>query len=812
MESSGGRGSHHVTTTTSPSRPDPPQPGRLTSAQRSQQRSKVYDVSVPQKPTTTFPQGQGQALSFLAVAQAANTSKQSSNRSAVPEHRTTNSLPARASLSVSSTSGQGESKKSQNEGKKGHGDTKKGQLNSASIAQIANSVKEQNVASTKSSSEKVKYDTHPGPHKSGQKSKSAANQKAKTINRSEEYGVPSKAKRTESLPKSQSDFIVDHFPASPKSKVPLKSKSQDKTSETKRQSSEHLPSSESHRKHGRQSKNSSRDDIESVSNDKSKQSVVKPVKSASVDSTLSGKKSADVQKLSGDHSQSNSRTNSSGDKRDEVLSERSQSKKFAFVNKETSFNVITEQPRNIQKRMSKDAGNKPLVVGLDSVVLPKVQSSVPVLNHHKHDPRRTLKKQATSSSSGLSLESVATTATRLEDVHIDLSEIREDQGYKAVHSTDGIQVQVGIPSAPYERIMHVTGKSMCLSCAGLLLLLFGSLLTFGPVLVSVLVLVPLCLLVKRICDVCCCCRYCGHCCSFCCTEHVTQTEQLWLQKSPSSCPVVQSLVILQHGLDIDRIRDLINARLISAEDRRGNRLYPRFTQRIVSFCCGYAWVTDRRFIISNHIFDISLHLRSLEDLQEYVSDMASHPLPMEYPLWDIQIYQNFGPQRDTVLLFRMHPCMTDGVSMIRILQQALVDSQDVVPRPFHHGIGPAFLGTFRAFFFGPLLFCYKYLCLKNDFNLLHGNHVHPSGEMAIAWSAPFSIHAATRIKQVRISYISGFLLDGHSDAFPKNTIFIKSLAAQNIVLISTSACSCCLVLIGMWWTSVVEQANDRSSD
>ncbi|XP_041354715.1 uncharacterized protein LOC121372465 [Gigantopelta aegis] len=742
MERSGGRGSHHASSTT-PSRSDPAQAAKVNPSQRSQQRSKIYDVSVPSKQTATFPQGQDQGLSFLAIAQAASN-RPSSSKPSVPEHKTSNSLPARASLNVSSSSGQG--------------DSKTGQANPASIAQLANSLKEQSVASsTKSkshgaSSEKVKYDTHPGSHKSGQKSKSAANQKSKTIIRSEEYGVPAKAKRPENLPKSQSDFIAEHFPASPKSKVHFKSKSQDKTNEVKRQSSEPLPPSELHKKSGHKSKSSSRDDIESVSNEKTKQSVIKPKRSASVDSTLSGnKKSADAQKSSSDHSQSNSRTKSSSGKTDEVLSEGSvPKKKITFTNKDSSsFSVITEQPSSIQKRFSKDGGNKTVIIGLDSVVAPKVQTSVPVLNHHKqHEPKKTLKKQATSSSSGVSLESVATTATRLDDVHVDLTEIVEDQGYKPVHSTEGIQVQLGIPSAPYHRIVHVTTRSICLSCAGALLLLLGSLLMFGPVLVLVIVLVPLCLLVKRLCDVCCCCRYCGHCCSFCCTEHVSQTEQIWLQKSPSSCPVVQSLVILQHGMDIDRIRDLINARLISAEDRRGNRLYPRFTQRIVPFCCGYAWVNDRRFIISNHIFDITLRLRSLEDLQEYIADMASHPLPMEYPLWDIQIYQNFGPQRDTVLLFRMHPCMTDGISMIQILQQALVDSQDVVLRPFHRGIGPAFLGTFRAFFFGPLLFCYKYLCLKNDFNLLHGNHVHPSGEMAIAWSAPFSIRAATRIKQV----------------------------------------------------------------
>ncbi|XP_046326225.2 uncharacterized protein LOC124110828 [Haliotis rufescens] len=340
---------------------------------------------------------------------------------------------------------------------------------------------------------------------------------------------------------------------------------------------------------------------------------------------------------------------------------------------------------------------------------------------------------------------------RPEEVHIDMSRVSDNP--RSVHSTsEGFQrhfVRLGFPSAPFRRIVHVTSKSVCFNCCTTFLLLLVSLLLFGPVVILVALMVPVCVIVKRMCDVCYCCRFCNHCCAFCCNEHLSSSESIWLHKSSNANPVVvQSLIIIQAGLDTDRIRDLINARVITAEDRRGNKLYPRFSEKIVPFCCGYAWVDDYHFFINNHVFNASVRLSSLEDLQEYISEMASKPLPEDHPLWEIQVYHNFGPQRDTALLFRMHPSMTDGVSMIRILQEALVDSQGVSPPSSPLGSGPAFLGTFRAFLFGPLTFCCKYLCMREDFNLLHGRHVHPSGDMIVAWSAPFSMRSATRIKQV----------------------------------------------------------------
>ena len=138
--------------------------------------------------------------------------------------------------------------------------------------------------------------------------------------------------------------------------------------------------------------------------------------------------------------------------------------------------------------------------------------------------------------------------------------------------------------------------------------------------------------------------------------------------------------------------------------------------------------------------------------------MASEPLSLERPLWEVQVLHNFREPRDTVLLLRLHLAVADGASMVRLLQQALVDTQKLPLPKAGFGAEAANMSPLKAFFFGPVTFCRRYLFAHNDFNLLHGPHVHPSGEMAVAWSEPFSLSAAVRVKQVARCTLSELLV------------------------------------------------------
>ncbi|CAG5127576.1 unnamed protein product, partial [Candidula unifasciata] len=169
---------------------------------------------------------------------------------------------------------------------------------------------------------------------------------------------------------------------------------------------------------------------------------------------------------------------------------------------------------------------------------------------------------------------------------------------------------------------------------------------------------------------------------------------------------------------------------------------------VVDFGCGRAWVTDNHFVLSKHVYNMPGYIENLEDLQNFVSKMAGEPVSPDHPLWEIQVLHNFREPRDTVLLFRMHLCMTDGESLIQILEDALVDSQKICHQKREFSRQASNVSALRILFGGPVTFLTKYFFRRPDYNLLHGAHICPSGEMVVAWSEPFSLSAAMRIKQV----------------------------------------------------------------
>ena len=221
--------------------------------------------------------------------------------------------------------------------------------------------------------------------------------------------------------------------------------------------------------------------------------------------------------------------------------------------------------------------------------------------------------------------------------------------------------------------------------------------------------------------------------------------------------IVQSLVTLENGIDVIRIRDLIHARLISAEGKSGEKLYPRFTQKIVPLYTGYAWTNDEDFSIGNHVYVMPNGVRTKEDLQQFASEMSTKMLPRDRPLWEMHIQSDFGEDKDTVVLFRIHPSLTDGISLVQILFSSVVDSQTVScqlkPR---FGRSAYVFNAMRAFIIGPVVFLHKWIFMRRDYNLIHGPEL--SGKKVVAWSEPFSLAQATRIKQVTRSTLNDILL------------------------------------------------------
>ena len=309
------------------------------------------------------------------------------------------------------------------------------------------------------------------------------------------------------------------------------------------------------------------------------------------------------------------------------------------------------------------------------------------------------------------------------------------------------------PSSPFHRLVSPIIRKSWWRKIGFVVYMCLAFMVFCPVAALLLVLFPLCLFLK--CFLNCCCTCCTVNTQGCCVcgQRVSVTERFWIQNELQSPQVVQSLIIVEYGLSVPQIVNLVNNRLVLAKDESGTRLYPKFTQKIVPTCSDYIWQEDTSFFIHNHVFAMPKGIESLEDLQDYISDLASRPMVFEQPLWEVHVLTDFGEVRDTVILFRMHPCVADGVSMVKILYKSIADVDSVTT------VQPALsksscVDALRSVIDAPISFISKFLSPKPDFNLLHGSHIHLSNKKVVTWSEPFSLADATKIKQVSRSTLN----------------------------------------------------------
>ena len=205
---------------------------------------------------------------------------------------------------------------------------------------------------------------------------------------------------------------------------------------------------------------------------------------------------------------------------------------------------------------------------------------------------------------------------------------------------------------------------------------------------------------------------------------------------------------------------LIN-RLISSNSRRGSnvgqKLFPRFSQIIISHFSGLMWIDHVDFSIDDHVREIPRHIQSDEDLQSYVSTLISSALPSTRPLWQLH-FKNRSSSRpnDSILVFLYHPVLSDGISLLRILLRHIVDNRttqlDIKPR-FAGRHGEQIFNYIRSYLFGHLLLLKKVFWNSSRENFLRDlrksrTTEQSTGERIVIWSSPFSLSQANRMKLV----------------------------------------------------------------
>ena len=111
-------------------------------------------------------------------------------------------------------------------------------------------------------------------------------------------------------------------------------------------------------------------------------------------------------------------------------------------------------------------------------------------------------------------------------------------------------------------------------------------------------------------------------------------------------------------------RDASYASLISVVERRF-LAFARFRQKAVITPAGSYWEIDEDFHIRGHVRRVALPgAADRDELEEYVSDLASTALDPSRPLWQFHFIENYvdGP----VVVIRIHHCYADGIALVQV--------------------------------------------------------------------------------------------------------------------------------------------------
>src|SRR5215471_5557983 len=140
-------------------------------------------------------------------------------------------------------------------------------------------------------------------------------------------------------------------------------------------------------------------------------------------------------------------------------------------------------------------------------------------------------------------------------------------------------------------------------------------------------------------------------------ERVSPVDTAWLRMdSPGNLMMIVGVMVLGHGVDFDRVRHVLQTRLLS---------FRQFRARVVTDPTG-AWWEEVEPDLEQHLVRVGLPGKgSKENLEKLVAQLASQSLDHARPLWQFHLIENYAG--GTVLVSRIHHCIADGIALMGVL-------------------------------------------------------------------------------------------------------------------------------------------------
>lgn len=146
---------------------------------------------------------------------------------------------------------------------------------------------------------------------------------------------------------------------------------------------------------------------------------------------------------------------------------------------------------------------------------------------------------------------------------------------------------------------------------------------------------------------------------------MSSVDKSWFRmESPGNPMMIGAVLVFENPIPITAFRRLLEERFLRFE---------RFRQKVVRRGEALSWELDQQFDLDHHLHIIALPGKGDKtSLQTLASDINSTPLDFNRPLWQIHYVDNY--QGGCALLVRIHHCIADGISLVRVLL-SLTDEQ-----------------------------------------------------------------------------------------------------------------------------------------
>ncbi len=153
-------------------------------------------------------------------------------------------------------------------------------------------------------------------------------------------------------------------------------------------------------------------------------------------------------------------------------------------------------------------------------------------------------------------------------------------------------------------------------------------------------------------------------------EAMSKVDTAWLRmEQPTNLMMVTGVIGLGPNASYENLVETISQRFLA---------FRRFRQKATTSSSGAYWETDEDFDLNGHVRRVALPGAADQDeLEEYVSDLASTALDPSRPLWQFHFVENFvgGP----VVVTRIHHCYADGIALVQVFL-SLTDTEPTAIR------------------------------------------------------------------------------------------------------------------------------------